>query len=90
VRWDTQFSSVLDDSNPPFYTWFADGSVNAADELPDCCISQASAKYIEQAVGPCDQGLMARPRRAGRPLLPWAAPPSLWPCEKGRRLLAGI
>jgi acetyl-CoA synthetase len=28
--WDTPFSSVLDDSSPPFYTWFADGELNAS------------------------------------------------------------
>src|SRR6516225_915108 len=26
LHWGTPFSSVLDDSNPPFYTWFADGT----------------------------------------------------------------
>src|SRR5262249_61349518 len=30
LHWDTPFSSVLDDSNPPFYTWFADGTINAS------------------------------------------------------------
>jgi Acetyl-coenzyme A synthetase N-terminus len=28
LQWDTPFSLVLDDSNPPFYTWFADGTIN--------------------------------------------------------------
>jgi acetyl-CoA synthetase len=28
--WDTPFSSVLDDSSLPFYTWFADGELNAS------------------------------------------------------------
>ena len=28
LHWDTPFSSVLDDSNPPFYTWYADGTIN--------------------------------------------------------------
>ena len=28
--WDTPFASVLDDSNPPFFTWFADGQINAS------------------------------------------------------------
>ena len=28
--WDTPFSTVLDDSNPPFFTWFADGQINAS------------------------------------------------------------
>src|SRR6516162_3592245 len=30
LHWDTPFSSVLDDSNAPFYTWFADGTINAS------------------------------------------------------------
>jgi acetyl-CoA synthetase len=30
LHWDQPFSAVLDDSNPPFYTWFADGTLNAS------------------------------------------------------------
>src|SRR5216110_631487 len=30
LDWQTPFSSVLDESNPPFYTWFADGRLNAS------------------------------------------------------------
>jgi acetyl-CoA synthetase len=30
LHWETPFESVLDDSNPPFYTWFADGKLNAS------------------------------------------------------------
>ncbi|HYB88424.1 MAG TPA: acetate--CoA ligase, partial [Streptosporangiaceae bacterium] len=30
LAWDTPFGSVLDDSSPPFYTWFADGRLNAS------------------------------------------------------------
>ena len=30
LHWDRPFSSVLDDSNPPFYTWFADGTINVS------------------------------------------------------------
>ena len=30
LDWQTPFSQVLDDSNPPFYTWFADGALNAS------------------------------------------------------------
>jgi acetyl-CoA synthetase len=30
LAWDTPFQHVLDDSNPPFYTWFADGMLNAS------------------------------------------------------------
>ncbi len=30
LDWQQPFSAVLDDSNPPFYTWFADGTLNAS------------------------------------------------------------
>jgi acetyl-CoA synthetase len=30
LAWQTPFSSVLDDSNPPFCTWFAGGRLNAS------------------------------------------------------------
>jgi len=30
LHWDTPFSAVLDDTNPPFYTWFADGTINVS------------------------------------------------------------
>jgi acetyl-CoA synthetase len=30
LDWDTPFSAVLDDSNPPFYRWFADGTLNVS------------------------------------------------------------
>jgi len=30
LDWQTPFSTVLDDSNAPFYTWFADGALNAS------------------------------------------------------------
>jgi acetyl-CoA synthetase len=30
LDWDTPFTEVLDDSQPPFYRWFADGTLNAS------------------------------------------------------------
>ncbi|HEV2452491.1 MAG TPA: acetate--CoA ligase [Streptosporangiaceae bacterium] len=30
LHWDKPFTTVLDDSNPPFYTWFDDGTTNAS------------------------------------------------------------
>jgi non-ribosomal peptide synthetase component F len=30
LDWQTPFSAVLDDSNPPFCTWFADGTLNVS------------------------------------------------------------
>ncbi|MBV8221014.1 MAG: acetate--CoA ligase [Solirubrobacterales bacterium] len=30
LDWDEPFTTVLDDSNPPFYRWFTDGKLNAS------------------------------------------------------------
>jgi acetyl-CoA synthetase len=30
LHWDQPFTTVLDDSNPPFYRWFGDGTLNAS------------------------------------------------------------
>ncbi len=30
LHWDHPFTTVLDDSNPPFYKWFADGTLNVS------------------------------------------------------------
>ena len=30
LAWDEPFTTVLDDSNPPFYKWFADGTLNVS------------------------------------------------------------
>jgi acetyl-CoA synthetase len=30
LHWDVPFMTVLDDSNPPFYKWFADGKLNVS------------------------------------------------------------
>ena len=30
LHWQTPFQAVLDDTSPPFYTWFADGALNAS------------------------------------------------------------
>jgi acetyl-CoA synthetase len=30
LHWDEPFTEVLDESNPPFYRWFADGKLNAS------------------------------------------------------------
>ena len=34
VSWKTPFSQVLDSSDPPFFKWFADGTLNATISLP--------------------------------------------------------
>jgi hypothetical protein len=30
LHWDEPFTTVLDDSNPPFYKWFVDGTLNVS------------------------------------------------------------
>ncbi|HEX6388833.1 MAG TPA: acetyl-coenzyme A synthetase N-terminal domain-containing protein, partial [Solirubrobacteraceae bacterium] len=35
LSWDTPFTQTLDDSNPPFFTWFADGELNASAQCLD-------------------------------------------------------
>ena len=30
LHWDRPFTTVLDDSNPPFYRWFTDGKLNVS------------------------------------------------------------
>ncbi|HVO52826.1 MAG TPA: acetate--CoA ligase [Solirubrobacterales bacterium] len=35
LDWDSEPSEALDDSNPPFYKWFADGSLNASAQCLD-------------------------------------------------------
>jgi len=35
LHWDRPFTSVLDDRNPPFYTWFEDGTINASSNCLD-------------------------------------------------------
>src|ERR1700730_14613993 len=35
LDWDPPFSEVLDDTNPPFYRWFADGTLNVSHNCLD-------------------------------------------------------
>ncbi|MGB8360734.1 MAG: acetyl-coenzyme A synthetase N-terminal domain-containing protein, partial [Acidimicrobiia bacterium] len=35
LDWDTEPTQSLDDSNPPFYEWFADGHLNASAQCLD-------------------------------------------------------
>jgi acetyl-CoA synthetase len=35
LDWDTPFSEILDDSDPPFYRWFADGTLNVSHNCLD-------------------------------------------------------
>ncbi|WP_261574473.1 acetate--CoA ligase [Frankia gtarii] len=43
LRWDKPFTQVLDDTNPPFYTWFADGELNLSANCLD--------RHVEAGLG---------------------------------------
>ncbi|HEY5334151.1 MAG TPA: acetate--CoA ligase, partial [Solirubrobacterales bacterium] len=43
LDWDTEPTLGLDDSNPPFYTWFADGRLNASHQCLD--------RHVEAGIG---------------------------------------
>jgi acetyl-CoA synthetase len=43
VSWKTAFTKTLDDSNPPFYKWFEDGTLNASYNCLD--------RHVEQGLG---------------------------------------
>ena len=43
LHWDQQFTTALDDSAPPFSTWFADGTLNASYNCLD--------RHIEAGIG---------------------------------------
>jgi acetyl-CoA synthetase len=43
LHWDKPFTAVLDDSNPPFFTWFADGTLNVSYNCLD--------RHIEAGIG---------------------------------------
>jgi acetyl-CoA synthetase len=43
LHWDEPFTAVLDDSNPPFFTWFADGTLNVSYNCLD--------RHIEAGIG---------------------------------------
>jgi acetyl-CoA synthetase len=43
LHWDVEPSESLDDSNPPFYKWFADGRLNASAQCLD--------RHVEAGIG---------------------------------------
>ncbi len=54
VTWDTPFSEVLDDSNAPFFKWFADGRLNVS---VNCIDRHLPAKAEKTAIiGESDDG----------------------------------
>ncbi len=45
LHWDKPFTTVLDDSNPPFYRWFTDGKLNVSYNCLD--------RHVEAGHGNC-------------------------------------
>lgn len=43
LHWDKPFTTVLDDSNPPFYKWFSDGTLNVSYNCVD--------RHVEAGLG---------------------------------------
>src|SRR5215217_3669699 len=43
LHWDRPFDTVLDDSDPPFFKWFADGTLNASYNCVDRHVRPGSA-----------------------------------------------
>ncbi|MGZ6586555.1 MAG: acetate--CoA ligase [Solirubrobacteraceae bacterium] len=46
LHWDEPFTTVLDDSNPPFYKWFADGSLNVSYNCLDRHVEAGSGERV--------------------------------------------
>src|SRR6056297_2059451 len=54
VTWDTPFTQTLDDSNAPFFKWFADGKLNVS---ANCIDRHLPAKADKTAIiGESDDG----------------------------------
>ncbi|HTT30473.1 MAG TPA: acetate--CoA ligase [Solirubrobacteraceae bacterium] len=46
LHWDVPFTTVLDDSNPPFYKWFADGKLNVSYNCLDRHVAAGRGQHI--------------------------------------------
>jgi acetyl-CoA synthetase len=46
LDWDVEPVQTLDDSNPPFYTWFADGKLNASHNCLDRHVAAGRGKRV--------------------------------------------
>ena len=56
LDWDTEYTEILDDSNPPFYEWFADGELNAAANCLDRHLDERGDEAAIEWVGePTDE-----------------------------------
>jgi acetyl-CoA synthetase len=56
LDWNTDYDDVLDDSNPPFYEWFADGELNASENCLDRHLDERADEAAIEWVGePVDE-----------------------------------
>ena len=56
LEWDTEYTEILDDSNPPFYEWFADGALNASANCLDRHLDERGDEAAIEWVGePTDE-----------------------------------
>ena len=56
LEWDTEYTTILDDSNPPFYEWFADGELNASANCLDRHLDERGEEAAIDWVGePTDE-----------------------------------
>jgi len=51
LHWQTPFQAVLDDGNPPFYTWFADGALNASYNCLDRHVDAGHGDRVARSTG---------------------------------------
>ncbi|GAB3319071.1 acetate--CoA ligase [Haloplanus salinarum] len=56
LDWDEEYDQVLDDSNPPFYEWFTDGTLNASTNCLDRHLDERGDEPAIEWVGePVDE-----------------------------------
>ena len=56
LDWDEHWDEVLDDSNPPFYEWFTDGTLNASANCLDRHLEERGEEAAIEWVGePVDE-----------------------------------
>ncbi|MFC7097562.1 acetate--CoA ligase [Halobaculum marinum] len=56
LDWEEEYDQVLDDSNPPFYKWFTDGTINASTNCIDRHLDERGDEAAIEWVGePVDE-----------------------------------
>ncbi|WP_227378891.1 acetate--CoA ligase [Haladaptatus halobius] len=56
LDWESDYETILDDSNPPFYEWFTDGSLNASHNCLDRHLDERGDETAIEWVGePVDE-----------------------------------